>query len=197
MLGNSVIDSCCTLHVHINLSAAFLACSATAICKVSAATALGFSSPWQAVPCYFDTYETHCSTMASSVSLSQHGWAQTLTSWTGSFVVFDLLSSCVSCHAWRKSCGDFSSFGPARKKIRMQIPIGLSVIPPTHFLQRQASKGPNCLCHLMSLSFSFPLPFSRSFSFSRFSCQDSSLEENMFVRSSHQTKLRINVSQEF
>lgn len=48
MLGRSAIDSCRTLHVHINLSAAFLECIPTAICKASAATALGFSSPWKA-----------------------------------------------------------------------------------------------------------------------------------------------------
>ena len=108
-------------------------------------------------PCCFDTSETN-PTMTSSIS-SSHGWAQTLTSWNGFFVVFDLLSSFASCHAWRKSCGDFSSFVPARKKIFMQILIGLSVILPRHFLERQASKGSNLLVSCPCLSpFLFPFP---------------------------------------
>ena len=118
--------------------------------------------------------------MTSSIS-SSHGWAQTLTSWKGFFVVFDLLSSFASCHAWRKSCGDFSSFVPARKKIFMQILIGLSVILPRHFLERQASKGSNLLVSCPCLS-PFLFPFPDSFPSHAFPAKTAALKLPFFFR---------------
>ena len=132
--------------------------NSTAICKVSAATALGFSSPWQAASHVTlillkptPQWQARFRRAMAGLRLWLLGRASSSSS---TFWALSLLAT-----PGGRAAATFLLSFLQEKKIFMQILIGLSVILPRHFLERQASKGSNLLVSCPCLSpFLFPFP---------------------------------------